>query len=72
LALIAPLGKLIVEKKSAASSKRPSLPSGAIRANTSCSAVVLLGSYNVGEIYLGIQLEVLVFEIGIFIAFLYV
>jgi len=46
LALIAPLGKLIVthllEKKSAASSKQPSLPSGAIRANTSCSAVVLL------------------------------
>ncbi len=47
LALIAPLGKLIVtnqlEKKSAASSKRPSLLSGAIRANTSCSALVLLG-----------------------------
>ncbi len=48
LALFAPLRKLIVthllEKKSAASSKRPSLPSGAIRVNTSCSASVLLGT----------------------------
>jgi hypothetical protein len=48
LALIAPLGKLIVthllEKKSAASSKRPGLPSGTIRVNTSCSALVLLGT----------------------------
>jgi len=31
-----------MKKKSAASSKRPSLPSGAIRANASCSAVVPL------------------------------
>jgi len=41
LALIAPLGKLIVmhqlEKNLLLLSKQPSLPSGAIRANTSCS-----------------------------------
>jgi len=46
LALIALLGKLIVmhllEKKSAASLKQPSLPSGAIRANTSCIALAVL------------------------------
>jgi len=46
LALIAPLGKVIVmhqlEKNQLLLAKQPSLPSGAIRANTSCSAVVLL------------------------------
>ena len=46
LAPIAPLSKLIVRhklgKKSAATLKQPSLTSGAIRANTSCSAVILL------------------------------
>ena len=48
LALIAPLSKLNVIHKlgkiSAAASKWPSLASGAIRATTSWSAVVFLGS----------------------------
>jgi len=45
LALIAPLGKLgrFEEAADFFSSVTISLPSGAIRANTSCSAVVLLG-----------------------------
>ena len=46
LALIDPLCKVVVMyelgKKSTTTSKRASLASGAIRASTSCSAVVLL------------------------------